>query len=292
MNSRVVDSKGLKHDWNEIMKIASVMMPLFALVAGVVGFYLRILELWNIFDERTGLPERGAAVTIILIALSVALLLIVLAFSYITVKRHSSPEGFENAFGTEPLKYPVTFTIIGIIWLGATVKHFLDVNTAGGLPAAEIYFSVLSAMSAISIILFNIEVYQNPQRRTKLALSVVPVLFMCFWLILLYRQNASNPVLLSYSYSCLAIMFAALGLYYTCGFVFCKPAPGKTIFSSLAAIYFCFVTLADRHSFGIRLIFISLIAVNVVYSSMLIKNLRVREQNSEQGSSQEQSLTP
>jgi len=106
---------------------------------------------------------------------------------------------------------------------------------------------------------------------------VVPILFMCFWLIVMYKQNATNPVLLSYCYYCLAIMASTLSFYYTAGFVFKKPAPGKTIFAYLASIYFCLVTLADEHPVSIKLIFAAVVAVNVVYSSMLIRNLRPKD---------------
>ena len=252
-------------------------MPFFGLLAGAAGFYLRLVELMNVFDRRTGLPERGALITLILIALAAAYLIIALLFSIRVGTKHKSPKGFENAFGTDPLTYPFAFCVIGVIWLGATVKYFIDLNSAGVIVTGEIYFSVLSALAAISVAFFSVEMYQDPRRKMIFALSIVPTLFMCFWLVLLYKRNAANPVLLSYCYQCLAIIASALGFYFTSGFVYNKPAPGKTIFSYLAAIFFCFVTLADDHSMTIRLIFAALIAMNVTYASMLIKNLRLKE---------------
>jgi len=256
------------------MRIAAFFMPFFALLAGAAGFYLRLMELINVFDMRTGLPQRGAGITYALIALSLGFLLLALMFSIrISVKREA-PRGFENAFGTDPLTYPFSFSIIGIVWLAATVKHFLDMRATQIMPANEIYFSVLSALAAISVAFFAIEMYQDPRRKSTFALSIVPTLFMCFWLVVLYRQNASNPILLSYAYQCLAIISSALAFYFTSGFVYNKPGPGKTIFFYFAAIFFCFVTLADDHLLTVRLIFASILAMNVVYSSKLIRHLR------------------
>ena len=249
-------------------------MPFFALLAGLSGYYLRLLELWNVFDEITGLPRRGDKITFMLIAITIIFLIIAVVFVIHVKRKYTSPRGFENAFGTEPLAFPLMFFIIGIIWLGATVKYFLDIRATGTIPLSESVFSILSALSAVSTALFAVEVYQDPRRKTKLALSVVPTLFMCFWLILLYKQNASNPVLLRYCYYCLAIIASALGFYFTSGFVYNRPAPCKAVFSFFAAIYFSFVTLADEHEMSVKVIFIAIIAINFIYSSMLIRNLQ------------------
>jgi hypothetical protein len=256
------------------MRISAAIMPFFAIIAGAAGFYLRLMELWNVFDMRTGLPERGAPITIALIIVSAVFLILILLFAIRASMKRRSPGGFENAFGTESLAYPLVFSLIGIVWIGATVKHIVDLGAMGALPMAELYFSILSVLSAISIAFFAIEIYQDPRRKLTLVLSVIPTLFMCYWLILVYRQHASNPILLSYCYQCLAIILSTLGFYYTSGFVYSKPAPGKTIFIYLAAIYFCFVTLADEHTISIRLIFVAIIAMNVLYSSKLIRNLQ------------------
>ena len=256
------------------MRISAFLMPLFALLAGVSGFYLRLMEIWNVFDDRTGLPERGAGITYALIALSAVFLFVIFLFALHTGSKYTSPSGFENAFGTESLAYPFCFLVIGLVWLGSTVKHFIDINAAGSIPFAEVSFSILSALSAISVFLFSVEVFQDPRRKTKLVLSVVPILFICFWLILLYRRNASNPILLSYCYQCLAIISSALGFYFTSGYVHNRPTPGRIVFSFFAAIYFCFVTLADNHTISIKLIFTMLIATNAIYSSMLLRNMQ------------------
>ena len=256
------------------MRFSAIFMPFFALFAGAAGFYLRLTELWNVFDRRTGLPARGASITISLIALSVVFLVVVLIFAIRAGVKYSSPRGFENAFGTDPLTYPFSFAIIGLIWLGATVKYFFDMNATREGLTGELYFAIMSALAAVSVVFFAIEMYQDPRRKMTFALSIIPTLFMCFWLILIYKQNAANPILLSYCYQCLAIIASALGFYFTSGFVYNKPSPGITIFTYFAAVYFCFVTLADYHTMAVKLIFAALIAVNITYSSMLIRNMR------------------
>ena len=254
-------------------------MPFLALLAGTSGYYLRLLELWSVFEVQPAgqsLPKAGAGVTYALISVTVGFLIVDFLFALNAKRKHASPPGFQNAFGTEPLTYPFIFLAAGLAWLGATVKHFVDLNALGAIPLPEICFSVLSALSAISIALFAVEMYQDPRRKVSLALSIVPTIFMCFWLIMFYSRNSSNPVLLSYCYQCLAIVTSTLGFYFTSGFIYNKPAPGRTIFAFLAAIYFCFVTLADDHSTSIKIIFITLIVINVINSSMLIRRMQKR----------------
>jgi len=259
------------------MRYSAIFMPFFALLAGISGYYLRLLELRKVFDEFTGLPLRGSLITTTLIILTVGFMVIVLFYSLFIRSKKVSPQGFPNAFGTEVLAYPLVFSAVGLVWIGATAAYFLKVRSQGTIPTTDLIFLFLSAISALSVILFSVEVYQDPRKNTKLALSVIPAIFLCYWLIMLYKQNASNPVLLSYCYQCLAVMSSTMGFYYTAGFVYNKPSPGKSIFAFFAAIYFCFVTLADNHIPGIKLIFIAIIAINVFYSSLLLRNLKRKD---------------
>jgi len=257
------------------MRISAFFILAFAFLAGISGFYLRVSELLNVFDQYTGLPARAAATTFWLIALSAAFLLIIIVFAIFVAARHQAPQGFENAFGTDPVFYPIIFVIIGLVWLAGTYLYYADIRAAAvTMQTIDIIFIALSALAAICITLFAIEMFQDSRRKTPFALSIVPTIFMCFWLILIYRQNASNPVLLSYVYQCLAFVAAALSFYFTSGFLYRKPAPGKAIVSYFATIYFCVITLADPHPLSVRLIICAILAANVIHAAMLISNLQ------------------
>jgi len=258
------------------MRISSFFVPFFSLLAGAAGFYLRLMERWDVFvyDGRFWIPERNATVTILLIILTSVFLLLIAMFAISAARKHKAPRGFENAFGTDPISYPFMFTVIGLVWLSGTLMHFFNLRSTDSLQTIDIYFTVLSALSAISVAFFAIEMYQDARRKSTFALSVVPTIFACFWLILIYQANASNPSLLDYCYQSLAIITTALAFYYTSGFLYGKPAPGFSIFTYYASIFFCFVTMADNHPVSIRIIFASFIAINMIHSSMLLKNLR------------------
>ena len=256
------------------MRITAFFAPFFVVLAGVCGFYLRVSELLNVFDVNSGLPERNAATTLWLVVLSAAFALIVILFAIRVASKHKALSGFENAFGTDPLAYPIIFLITGILWIIGTYFYYSYLSLRNALNTYDIIFIVFSAVSAISVTMFAIEMYQDSRRKISFVLSVVPTAFMCFWLIFMYKNNASNPILLSYIYQCLAIVASALSFYFTSGFLYGKPAPGKSIVAYYLAIYFCIVTIADNHHMGIKMIFVALIAVNLVHSTMLLRNLQ------------------
>jgi len=255
------------------MRISAFFVPVLAVLAGVGGFFLRLSERANVFDAVTGLPGRNAATTYTLIIVTAAFMVGILIFAIVAASKHKALPGFENAFGTDPFMYPVVFILIGVAWFVGTFLYFSGLNTSSEFTVMDIVFIVFSALSAVSITFFAIEMYQDSRRNAPYALSVVPTLFMCFWLIFIYRQNASNPVLLSHIYQCFAVIASALSFYFTSGFLYGKPAPGKSIVAYYAAIYFCIVTLADGHQTGINIIFCALIAANIVHSSMFLWNL-------------------
>jgi len=256
------------------MRISAFFVPFLAIVAGVGGFFLRSSEHANVFDVLTGLPVRNSATTYALVLTSVIFIVAISLFAVRIAIKHKALPGFESAFGTDPFAYPVIFIVIGIAWLIGTFLYFTGLNANDENNLTDIFFIIFSALSAISVTFFAIEMYQDSRRNAPYALSVVPTVFMCFWLIFVYRQNASNPILLSYIYQCIAIIASALSFYFTSGFLYGKPAPGKAVVSYYAAIYFSIVTLADGHPIGVVFIFCSLIAANLVHSTMLLWNLQ------------------
>jgi len=249
-------------------------MPLLTLLFGIVGYNLRVLEHRNVFDPITGLPERGATTTHMLFALTALFLLVTFLFVLFSILRNKSSKKFGLAFGTDKLYYPFVVTVIGAAWaIGALVYFFELRSYYDALDTIDIIFIISSGVAACSVIIFAYEIFGETERRTPYKLSVIPILFMCFWLVLMYRDNASNPVLLGYVYQILAIAFASLAFYCTACFVYGKSVPGKAIFSYFSAIYFCTITLADGHPVGINIILVAVIAFCFFYASRLIRSM-------------------
>ena len=235
---------------------------------------MRIEELSVVFDATTGFPERNSTITLTLIALSIFVIFMVIIYAIIVAVKCNVASDFDYAFGTDSFIYPIIYIMGGIVWLVATIFFFISHNAMGNMEIFDVVFAIFSAISAISLMIFAVEVYKNPRRKFISMLSLMPTLFACFWLILIYRENASNPVLLDYAYACLAMIFAALGFYFTSAFAFGKPAKIKPIVCYSAAIYFSSVTIVDDFPMSIKLIIGSIIILNIFNLSALLRNLQ------------------
>ena len=258
------------------MRKYAVLVPLFSFAAGIGGYYLRKAELLHVFDPLTGLPERNALISNLLIGLTFLFLFVVTVFALFTVKKYKTEGSFSNIFNANCECYPITFVIIGLTWTAGTLIQLFSLLSVNELHTIDIYFAALSLLSAVSVACFAVEIYQGSKSKTPYALSIIPALFLCFWLVLVYSQNSANPILLSYVYLCLAIVAAAMSFYFTTGFLYDKPAPGKSIFSYSAAIFFCFIALADELELGIILIFCAIIVSAAFYQLMLLRNLKIK----------------
>jgi len=256
------------------MRITSFFIPVIVFIVGVLGFALRLTELASVFDPVSGLPERNALITLVLIGFSTLIFLVAFIFAVSTSVRYVVSADYDDAFGTDSFAYPAIYTALCTIWLVATVVYFLELFSLGDMALIDKVFTIASSLSAIFLMIFAIEVYKNPRRKFLALLSIVPTLFMCFWLILIYMDNASNPVLLGYAYKCLAFVFCSLGLYFSTGFSIGKPVIGKAILSYTGATYFCMITLADDYSLSIKLIIGTIAIMNLFNLGSLIRNLQ------------------
>jgi len=258
------------------MRLSAFFMPLFTLIFGILGYRLRLSEQHNVFDSATGLPMHGATTTYALFALTALFLLVVFIFILCAVIRNKSSYRFDLAFGTSSLIYVLVSSVIGAAWGVGTYFYFLELNAENMLSAATVAYIVLSALTALAVIALSLEVFRVTHRRTPYYLCIIPIIFMCFWLILIYSENASNPILLSYAYQIVAIVTTALSFYFTACFVYGKIVTGRALLSYFTSIYFCMVTLADGHPTGVNVVLIAIVAYCTVHSFALIRNLKSR----------------
>jgi hypothetical protein len=257
----------------ELMKKTAAIVPMFIVLIGLGGLYLRHLELSNVFDDVTGLNQIGAPISLALILLSVVVLAGIFVFSFYVKTSRKASDDFSNAFGTTSVVYPLSLSLVAFVWIAATLLNYVGTVTNGIQFDTDLVFAVLSVFAAVSIMIFAVEVYKDPRRKIVKSWIIAPIIFTTFWLGIMYRENVANPILLSYAYYALAIIFSVLSFYYLSGFIFHKPSLGKMVFASFSSIYFCLVTIADSHNLWIRLILIAIILYNIVHISMLIKYL-------------------
>ena len=80
------------------------------------------------------------------------------------------------------------------------------------------------------------------------ALSVLPVLFFCLWLVVFYKENAANPILWSYGMEILAIAMCLLAVFRLSAYLFYRAKPRRAIFACMLALITSLATLTDSVS--------------------------------------------
>ncbi len=258
------------------MRKSAVLMPLVALLAGVFGYLFRRIEVNTVIDSVTGLAARGAVVTNLLIVVTIAIILIMAVYAVMMFTRYRTERGYAKVFMPTGFVYIAGAYVVGIGWFIAAVLYVFNRSAVGGLTVIDWIFMLLAASSAVSVIVMSRGAYQRRSGTDMTLMSIIPPLFFCFWLIIYYKDNAANPVLLDYGYQILAIAAAALSYYYASGFTFRKVMTGKPIFAFLISIYLCIVVLADHTALSLKIMY-AVTALNMLMSSiLLIRNLDER----------------
>ena len=259
------------------MRKTAIIVPAVSLIAGIAGFLLRRTELSTVFDSRTGLAIPNAPITLTLIGVSIAAAALCLLLSFLAARGKKASNVYEEAFAAPPAYFVVSFILGVIMILGAVIYFF---SLLSGKPSfLDFILFLFAACSGASLIVLARGVYREHGGGEMCLFSVVPSLFLCIWLILTYKNNASDPVILHYSYECLAIAAGALSFYYAAGYAFRKSKPVRTILCYLLTIFFTLVAIADPLSPGLTVIFAVIAANSLLNSIVFIGNLAVRPLN-------------
>lgn len=234
------------------------VLPVAAILGGVAGFFLRRWELATVFDADTGLPSQGMPVTWTLALLSAAMLVLLAVLS--ADSRKTFTGGYDEAFAARGRSLYMgamaasafLMAIGGFLLLPALPELYLEAEqTQRGIPLLSLFprilLAVFGVLSAVSVFRLGRNGYLAERKGRYSAWLLIPAYTACAWLIVAYQARSGDPILLDYVYQLFAIIATVLGTYFICGFSFEKGKIFRTIFFSLAALYFIPVTLADSH---------------------------------------------
>jgi hypothetical protein len=259
------------------MRKSAVAIPIIALIAGAFGFLFRQMEINTAFERVTGFAKRGALSTTLLLVLSVLVIILATLFAVLTRNKYKAENDYSKAFAPKGFLYIGVSFILGLGWIIADVFYFLNKRAAAALTVIDFIWIFLAAVTAFSLVFLARGAYKGRSGTEMLLFSIVPPIFFCFWLIVLYKDNAANPVLLSYCFQCLAIAAATLSFYFSAGFVYKKAVTGRALFSFLITIYFCAVVLADTVILPVKVFFGIMLILHFIASVVFIRNLKQKD---------------
>jgi len=96
----------------------------------------------------------------------------------------------------------------------------------------------------VVLILFFITTLVNKGKynETYGMLTAVPVLWACFWLIIVFKDYTSDPIRMHYVFYLFAVVCTILALFYIAGFAYNVIKVKFTLFFTLCAMFLCTVT--------------------------------------------------
>ena len=245
----------------------TLLMTCIVVIASTAGFFLRREALATVFDPYSGLVSPRAPINIALMVLSLITLLFLLIFSKTTVPRNSIKSYKDGFAGGVVLR--CVLGVLGISVAGFAVFEALIVGFSV-LGIRNVIFVVGGVLAGLCLLYTAL---RGTQGGASAATSVAPVLWLCFWLVSAYIDEAMNPVILSYLYFFFALIFLVLGLYYLSGFAFGLGNAKKFLFFAPTAVYFTGVTMADTHSLPRQGMLLSLAVLLLIYQNILGRNL-------------------
>lgn len=252
-------------------------IPAAAVAFGVAGYFLRTWELQTGFDVKTGLAYSDAPAHTAVIALSVAAAAIAVLVSALLARKNRFGDTCREAFSARGSFLPLLGAAGGVaIFAGALLY---GAGLGGYATVLDLIFAAAAAGSGVVETALAFRCASGKEAGGLGKLSVILPLFFCFWLLLLYKENSTDPVIFDYCFTALALAAVSLSLYYTDGYFFGRERPGAFLFTHLAALYFGVLSLADLKFGGKFLILLGVLVSIFAETILFLVNMSARDEN-------------
>lgn len=233
------------------MRKDSLLLIGVTAVGGAFALFVRWLQNLTVFDAATGLANPGAAVSWILVLLCVA---VAVAQLLLILRMHRRPAEVTETIAENkgaPLARIATIALAVLCLAGAALM-LLSARFSAGKTTLMLCLSILAVFTALSLLWLALCKSENSALHCLCC--TVPVLFYCLWLIIAYKDNASNPVLWSFAPEILAISGGILSWFFAAGYVYGKPQPVKALFFTHFSVFLSILVLADERALGMQLL--------------------------------------
>ena len=238
------------------MRKKNVIVPALFFAVGIVGMILRKVQLETIFDPVSGLANPSPVNTA-LTALTLAVIAGAVAFAW-PIKKELGKFDPLYAFPVSGKVELGALTVFGsLLGVCAVLNFVLDKTETAVIKGI---FAVIGVLTAVSVVLSALRAAKG-EKAAGGVLSVIPPLFAAWWLVVTYKDNNTNPVLLEYCWSCLAAAAATTAFYYAAGFDYGIRHVRRTVVSHLLAVYFCLVAVPDGGNIALSAAWIAIAGI-------------------------------
>ena len=223
------------------------LIPVVAAVGGVIGAVLRGLNLLTGYEPETNLPIAGNGAQTALIVLSV----LTAAVLFVCARGFRADRGavFEEMFGSSSAGFKVLSVLAGLVMIAAGAGGFYLL-----LPQFSGQSSIFSLLPLIPLWLLAIltggcfiglaaALSRRAVTETTAAMTVVPMFWSCFDLIITFKDNGASPFVGLYAVELFAAIALTYAFYALAGFLYSRSSPFRFAVSAGLAVFFCLTTV-------------------------------------------------
>jgi hypothetical protein len=252
------------------MRKDALKVVLVTLVMGIFGAFFRWLQNINAFEDDTGLLIPGAKTTVVVVIYLVLSAVFFAALVLLYLKSWGKPTSPEQALRPTTVAPGLICKVCGVVTILASAALMLS---AGGerYPMLMRLFAALGIFSgaALFFVMGNREGTQ-PGNKTAMLL---PVLFMCMWLIYSYKNNAENPVIWAFVIEILTLVFTTMAWYELAAYYYGRSKPNWALFFVPAAAFMNITTLTDSRALLMSAMFAIQAVLMLMFEYLLVENL-------------------
>ena len=239
-------------------------------VGGAIGLFIRWLQNTAIFEAETGLAQRNAPISWVLIlfcaAIAITQLVLSLRLRYCRMETEYIP-----AFASRGPVFPSLCAVLGCLTAVGGLICLLGAFTS---PYGVLLFilALLAVFTGLAMVWLALRGSRGGA--AACLCTTVPVLFYCFWLIVSYKENSSDPALWAYCVEILALALQALAWFFVAGYAYGRAKPIKTLFFCQLAAFVNIIAMADARSVGRQLLLLCPALFLLAMAVQLVRNLR------------------
>jgi hypothetical protein len=260
------------------MKKFSVAFTLLTLALGAAGAVLHKFQMLTAIEPQTGLSITNAPISIFTAAFSLLASVLFILLVQLLKNKNVEPVYHEAMAPGKGNIIPmiVSAAMILVAALGAYKCYTLGI----GVRCTEIAVLILALMAVLAGVAFfvmSLFAYLRRSGAETMLCAVVIILFVCYWLVLAYKENSADPVRIKFVYEFLGLCAAALAVYYTAGYAFGSSRPRMTVAVSAIAVYFCAMSIPTASCAAFRYFYIFALMQICLSMFLLLWNLKPAE---------------
>lgn len=222
------------------------MIPVAALVLGVVGFGLRYWQLSSCMDE-SGLPVYGTA-ALVLIGFAVG---VAVAAAAVCLGGRWPEKDLGQLMSTKgksrgALQGTAIFYLMAVLGLARLVVDEDFAVTAAVQNVDRVLPMVVMALCAVSAVGAVLMPMSDGYKGFGGAVAPAAMCIgSCAWLAESYHSHANDPVVIGYVWVVLSAVCAVMGWRYMCAAAYSKPRSGRLLFWSVMTVVLSIIALAE-----------------------------------------------